>query len=113
MAYANNVYYDVMNNRDASQVATAFGQQLAQANRDEAHTLLGQHRHWRMSLIGPLRYGPVTRLGSDTASVTVTKQERALEYTDTGAQVADKSGTVTLVDTLQHVDGRWLVVAVN
>jgi len=55
----------------------------------------------------------VTRLGSDTASVTVTKQERALEYTDTGAQVADKSGTVTLVDTLQHVDGRWLVVAVN
>jgi len=113
VAYANNVYYDVMNNRDASQVATAFGQQLAQANRYEAQTLLGQHRHWRMSLIGPLRYGPVTRLGSDTASVTVTKQERALEYTDAGAQVADKSGTVTLVDTLQRVDGRWLVVAVN
>jgi len=43
----------------------------------------------------------------------VTKQERALEYTDTGEQVADKSGAVTLVDTLQRVDGRWLVVAVN
>jgi len=113
VAYANNVYYDVMNNRDASQVATAFGQQLAQANRFEAHTLLGQHRHWRMSLVGPLRYGPVTRLGPDTARVTVTKQESALEYTDAGAQVADKSGTVTLVDTLQRVDGRWLVVAVN
>jgi hypothetical protein len=66
VAYANNVYYDVMNNRDAGQVATAFGQQLAQANRFEAHTLLRQHRHWRMSLVGPLRYGPVTRLGSDT-----------------------------------------------
>ncbi len=113
VAYANNVYYDVMNNRDASQVATAFGQQLAQANRFEAHTLLRQHRHWRMSLVGPLRYGPVTRLGPATASVTVTKQESALEYTDAGAQVADKSGTVTLVDTLQRVDGRWLVVAVN
>ena len=113
VTYANNVYYDVMNNRDASQVASAFGQQLAQANRYEAQTLLRQHRHWRMSLIGPLRYGPVTRLGPDTASVMVTKQERALEYTDTGEQVADKSGAVTLVDTLQRVDGRWLVVAVN
>ena len=69
MAYANNVYYDVMNNRDAGQVATAFGQQLAQANRFEAHTLLRQHRHWRMSLVGPLRYGPVTRLGSDTGCI--------------------------------------------
>ncbi len=113
VVYANNVYYEVMNNRNASQVATAFGPQLAQANRYEAQTLLGQHRYWRMSLIGPLGYGPITRLGPDTVSVMVTKQERAIEYTDAGEQVADKSETVTLVDTLQRVDGHWLVVAVT
>lgn len=113
MAHANDVYYAVMNDRDASAVDSAFGSRLAQTNRYEALLLLRQHRYWQMSLCGPMRYGAVIRLGPATVQVTVIKQERAVEYTDAGQQVEDKSGSVTLTDTLQRINGRWLVVAVS
>ena len=112
VSYANDVYMQVMNNRDSSGVDSAFGAGLANANRGVAAGLAAQHEHYAIRLLG-MSFGSVTMLGSATARVSVTKTESAPLYSDSGALIrAGGAYTVALVDIVQQINGRWVVTQV-
>ncbi len=113
VSYANDVYMQVMNDRDTSGVDSAFGAALANTNRAVAAGLAARHEHYAIQLLR-LAFNGVTMIGPATARVSVTKTESDPLYSDTGTLVrAGGAYTVGLVDIVQQIDGRWVVTQVS
>jgi hypothetical protein len=112
VSYANDVYMQVMNDRDTSGVDSAFGAALATTNRAVAAGLAARHEHYAIQLLR-LSFNGVTMIGPATARVSVTKTESDPLYSDTGTLIrAGGAYTVGLVDIVQQIDGRWVVTQV-
>ncbi len=110
--HANDVYMQVMNDRDASGVYTAFGPGLASYNQGMAATLKTNHQHWRINLVN-MGLSNAQVIDANTVHVTVTKTENAELLSDSGRIIkAPYTDTETFVDIVQRIDGAWLVTQV-
>jgi len=111
--HANDVYMQVMNGPDASAVDTAYGPYLANVNRGVAATLVANHQHWRISLVGTIGLSNAHVIDANTVRVTVTKTENAELLSDAGHVIKPSyRDTETFVDTVQRLNGNWLVTQV-
>jgi len=110
---ANDVYMQVMNNRDTSGVDAAFGPDLAATNRGVAANLAAAHEHYQISLVS-LRPLGTTVIDANTVRVTATKTETVERLTDSGQVIQGPyTDTETFVNTVQRIGGRWRVTRVD
>ncbi len=113
ISYANDVYMQVMNNRDTSGVDAAFGPDLAATNRGVAANLAAAHEHYQISLVNLSLLG-TTLIDANTMRVTATKTETVEKLTDSGQVIQGPyTDTETFVNTVQRIGGRWRVTQVS
>ena len=113
ISYANDVYMQVMNNRDTSGVDAAFGPDLAATNRGVAAGLAAAHEHYQISLVSLTPLG-TTVIDANTVRVTATKTETVEKLTDSGQVIQGPyTDTETFVNTVERIGGRWRVTQVS
>jgi len=106
--YANDVYMQVMQNRDTSNVDSAFSPALANTNRGVAANLAANHQHWNITLVG-ISLSNEQIIDANTVRVTVTKTERPELLSDSGQVIKPAyTDTETFVDIVQRINGRWI-----